>query len=172
MKKHFLYAFLAASFGFLVLAAPTAFANAPSPDSHAGTTNREASANTEVVGAVPEGAAQSVFTVPFMFAAGDSVLPAGTYTVAPMDDDVQLLRIVSKDGRQHAIVPTVWGRGANNDPLSRGLFQFKSYGGDEVMTSIALPGESVRSVVMSKKTLEKDLVAMARIRFKTETHTN
>ncbi len=172
MKKRLVYGFLAASFGFLVLAVPSVFANEPSPNNRAGTVDREASGNIEVGGIVAEGTAQAEFTVPFMFAAGSTVLPSGTYTVAPIGDDLQMLRIVSKDGHQYAVVPTLWGRGVNNDPMGRGRFVFSNYGGAEVLTALALPGEAARSVVLSKKTLEKDLATMARIRFRTETHTN
>jgi hypothetical protein len=169
MKKRFVYSFLAGSFALLMVAVSSASANAPSPDNRPRSSNLESSGMTEIGGGVMiEGTGNAMLSVPFMFAVGGSVLPSGTYRVAPMGDDPQMLQLISNDGRRHALVGTVWGRGANTDARGRAVFTFKDYAGDEVLTAVALPDDYVRSIVMPGKTLEKDLRTMALIRFRTE----
>ena len=48
-----------------------------------------------------------VVTVPFAFTAGNTQLPAGTYTVRSIEDDPSVLAIESQDGRQNKIVLTL-----------------------------------------------------------------
>ncbi len=168
MKTRFGYGLLAASVGVLALTATSLFANAPA--NQPGSTARAAISNEGAGGGdyavVYEGADQAVVKVPFMFAAGGAVLPSGTYRVAPESDNPDLLQIRSDDGRRQAIVETLLEGATNNTQHAR--FLFKDYQGSAVLSAVALPGARMRSIPISSKTLEKDLQAMARIRFRTE----
>ncbi len=155
---------LLASVGMMVLASASLYANAPASAGRSGGEDTDLSGG--MVAVVYEGADQSVVNVPFMFAAGGSVLPSGKYKVAPDRDDPELLRIVSDDGSHQALVGTLWERGTNAS--QHASFLFKDYSGARVLSAVALPGEGVRSIPMPARTLEKDLRTMAQIRFRTE----
>ncbi len=165
MKKRFVYGLLAACAGMFFLTAPSVLANNLSPNERADA-SRDGSAMGVAV--VSEGAGSAVMKVPFMFAVGGDVLPSGTYRVAPQGDDAEMLQIANVDNHKQALVGTLWERASNVGQQAR-LF-FKDYNGAEILAAVSLPGESVRSIPMSEKTVEKDLRAMALIRFRTETY--
>jgi hypothetical protein len=106
---------------------------------------------------------QAILRVPFQFVAGNTVLPAGTYTVRAGESDPAVLWIVSTNGRRVSIVATNFGGRLN--ARSRPLFQFRKYGDAYLLAQVAMPGESVRQVPLPENVVEQDLVKVARLRY-------
>ena len=110
---------------------------------------------------------EAVLRAPFPFVAGDSVLPAGTYTVRADSSDPAVLWITSADGRTAVVVDTNWGNGDENDG-SKALFRFRKYGQSYLLSRIAMPGEDAREIPLSKGQVERDLVKMATARYEAQ----
>lgn len=74
------------------------------------------------------------FSTKFPFTAGSAKLPAGTYTVKPMEGDPSVLKLTSADGQTSTLVET---RTADElaEP-SKGEVTFRKYGSSYVLNAI------------------------------------
>jgi hypothetical protein len=163
MKTHTLGVTLAAGVALLLFAAPPSYANkaAPSVDHP-----KEHGSSVGIDGGVwSEGPATATVNVPFLFAVGNEVLPPGKYTVTVDSDDAAMVRIVSADGRNTAVVATLFG--ARVDERASARFAFKRYGdADYVLSAVVIPGESVRQIPVTKRELTDELAKLALVHYK------
>jgi hypothetical protein len=164
MTRRVVEMFVAVSLVVLVVATPPLFAN------RATAAQRDAEAHARESGDVSapgvtwsEGADLVVLEVPFMFAVGSDVLPAGTYTVARESDNPEVLRITDASGRRGTFVDTRWSGLWNNGVHA--VVTFRDYGGDHVLTAVALPGEDTQTIPLTKKALVEDVSRMAAARY-------
>jgi hypothetical protein len=90
----------------------------------------------------------AIVKVPFSFVAGNTILPAGSYRVAPLTLGGDVMSIVSVKGGPGAELLT---ENLGDARLSGSAhFQFKEYGGHYFLAAITIPGETVRGVVLSQ----------------------
>jgi hypothetical protein len=78
---------------------------------------------------------RQTFVVPFEFSVGQKVLPAGEYTVT---GETQILRIQSKDGKEHVIALPLRTRVSAQWPRESKLM-FKRYGDRYYLSQVWLP---------------------------------
>jgi hypothetical protein len=162
MKKHTLGVSLAAGVALLLLAAPSSYAErafyGQSPD------HGSVGVPGVVWSRAPEVAS---VTVPFVFAAGDEVLQPGKYTVTVDSDDPTVVRLVSADGRHVATLVTQFG--SRIDQRSSATFAFRRYGRtDYVLSSVGMPGDSLRRIPTTRSELTEDLAKLAMIRYESQ----
>jgi hypothetical protein len=162
MKKHTLGVSLAAGFVLLLFAAPPSYADRAA---QAADHEHQDHGSVGVAGVVWSAAPQATtVNVPFLFAVGDEVLPPGRYTVAVDSGDASVVRLVSADGRNTATVMTLFG--ARVDERTNARFAFKRYGPtDYVLSAVAIPGDSVRQIPVTKRELTDELAKLAMARY-------
>jgi hypothetical protein len=165
MKKRFGYALLSVAAGLLLTASPL-YANTAAAKQKYANTKADGGPGEAGAAAFFEGPSQAVVKIPFMFAVDGKVLPSGEYALSHEGDNLSLLRISSVNGSHQAIVPTVSEGGINS--WSDARLVFNDFSGVEVLSAVALPGDEVRSISTSRRTLERDVQAMALVRFRTE----
>jgi|WetSurMetagenome_2_1015567.scaffolds.fasta_scaffold43572_4 hypothetical protein len=98
--------------------------------------------------------------VPFAFVVGNTVLPAGQYTVRASWSNPSLVWIVSPRGRHVAAVDTTWG----GWPVAKADLKFAVYGRTHFLSRIDLPGEGPRRVALTPKEVEGELARLAAVR--------
>ncbi|HXB23073.1 MAG TPA: hypothetical protein VNV88_16910 [Candidatus Solibacter sp.] len=79
------------------------------------------------------------FETPFAFYAGDTKMPAGSYTVSQPDDDAQVLLIKSADGAHSAVIEYVPAE--SEIAATRSEITFNQYGTTDFLNHISLQGE-------------------------------
>ncbi len=97
--------------------------------------------------------------VPFRFVVGESVLPAGRYTVHPGDVDGAVVWFVSPNGHHVAVTATQWG-GPSFEGNSAHL-RFRVYGTTHFLSSIQIPGEASRFLPLPRSNVENELARLA-----------
>ncbi len=162
---------MAAGLALLVLAVPSYAENAAPQDAAAMRANDGAGRDITSIGAPAGGWTEApgpvIVNMPFMFAAGDTVLPPGKYTVTVDNDDPTLVRLVSANGHNVATLYTVLSRSTTDG--TKAHFAFKEYGqADYVLSAVSLPGDSVRVVPLSKRQVTRELEKLAMARLKSQ----
>ncbi len=113
---------------------------------------------------------EAVVRVPFQFVAGDAVLPPGRYLVKADSDDPTVLWVTSSDGRHASVFPTNWG-GPESD-AARAYLQFRKYGHAYLLSEIVMPGEDAREIPLAASQVDRDLVKVAKLKYRSEHHAN
>ncbi len=79
----------------------------------------------------------STVKVPFQFIVGDTVLPAGLYSVTTIGEGLNMLCVRSEDGKS---VATAIVNLADPSKLSNTKFEFNKVGGQYFLSSVSRPG--------------------------------
>ena len=93
------------------------------------------------------------FDAPSAFYAGDTQMPAGSYTVTQPDEGSPILLIEDADGSHAAFVEFTQGQSA--DPHAQTNVTFKKYGDAEFLDSIAIAGQRSEMQILPDR-LEQD----------------
>jgi hypothetical protein len=97
--------------------------------------------------------------VPFRFAVGTAILPAGNYEIRTSDVDPAVIWFTSPNGRHVAVAATEWGGGGFQGDHAE--LQFAVYGHTHFLSKIEVPGEDGRSVSLTKDEIALDLSRVA-----------
>jgi hypothetical protein len=99
--------------------------------------------------------------IPFGFNVGDSRLPAGEYTVSPLDARTgDVLVISSVDGRQQIFVQTSAAESAN--PAGENKLVFRCYGNQHYLSQIWIGEQAVRHI-LAVNNREREMARSARV---------
>jgi hypothetical protein len=103
---------------------------------------------------------QVTFDAPFAFYAGDSELPAGSYTMIP-DDSTNVLLIKSDDGSRSAYVE--YEVVDSDTPPSDTEITFNKYGNSDFLNGITVKGEeSTMRILPSRSEQDSAKTAVAK----------
>lgn len=98
----------------------------------------------------------AVVKVPFQFIAGDRLMPAGTYRIAPDAQDPTLLAISDVNGKgPGAFTSTVWT--GSQSKGTKVQVQFKNVDGHYFLWQVAIPSAGDRAVPINKMGAERVL---------------
>jgi len=113
-----------------------------------------------LVGLSPAYAQESVakFTAPFQFIVGETVLPAGSYSVTTVQHHPGVMWFQSEDGKSVASVffntTGPWSKNTN------ALFSFQRYGGHYFLAAVNIPGGNTRELALPKQRVEAMLAKL------------
>jgi hypothetical protein len=102
--------------------------------------------------AIPAGAqidTQVTFDSPFAFYAGNSKLPAGSYTLTQPDADEQVLLIESKDGSYSVLLQ--YQPEESNAPSAKTEITFNKYGETEFLSGVSVQGQDSGMQILQTK---------------------
>ena len=88
------------------------------------------------------------FQAPFAFYAGNSKLPAGSYTVTQPDDNAELLLIESADG-SHSVFVEYVADGSDTAPAKTEV-TFNKYANADFLSRISVEGQYSMQILASK----------------------
>jgi hypothetical protein len=102
-----------------------------------------------LAGAMPAYAQGNVskVNVPFPFIVGDTVLPAGSYTVTTPSDGVLAIQSATSQAVATALVQPTGGELSKN---TNALFSFAKMGGQYFLAQVSLPGAEARTLPLPK----------------------
>jgi hypothetical protein len=86
------------------------------------------------------------FSTTFPFTVGNTKLPAGSYSIRPLDDDSNVMEISSADGKTSALFETRTTELPNTP--SKGEVVFKKYGDNYVLSEIYEPGSKTGAMTI------------------------
>jgi hypothetical protein len=86
------------------------------------------------------------FSTTFPFTAGNTKLPAGSYSIRPLDDDSEIMEISSADGKTSALFETMTAELPRTP--SKGEVVFKKYGDSYVLSEIYEPGSKLGAMTI------------------------
>ncbi len=102
-----------------------------------------------LAGAMPASAQSlSKVNVPFQFVVGDSVLPAGNYTVTSLAHNPDVVAIQSADGKSVATVLVTPSGELTKQPHA--TFSFAKIGGRYFLSAVSVPGAGTRTLLLPK----------------------
>jgi hypothetical protein len=122
-----------------------------------------ATATLAVVGASAASADEVVMTnvkVPFAFIVGDARLPAGDYTVRQASAGLDVLEIVSVDGRHAALITTV---PSTPDPADKNEVVFEKVGQEHFLSRIEPSDGNDREIILTPHIMEREIVKAGRV---------
>jgi hypothetical protein len=121
-----------------------------------------AAAAIAVVGASAASADEVVITnlkVPFAFIVGGVRLPAGDYSVREASTGLDVVKIVSDDGRHSALVATV---PSEPDPADKNEVVFAKVGRDHFLSRIESSDGNDREIILTPSIMEREIVKAGR----------
>ena len=86
------------------------------------------------------------FSTSFPFTVGNTKLPAGSYSIRPLDDESEVMEISSADGKMSALFETMTAELPKTP--SKGEVIFKKYGDSYVLGEIYEPGSRVGALIL------------------------
>ena len=101
---------------------------------------------------------RAVADVPFQFAVGENILPAGKYFVE-VNTAVNRIQLVSEDGATRVSMTT--HRGDRPVPSDRAALVFKRYGTSRFLGQVAVSGDT-GSYELARTRAEKELARVSR----------
>ncbi len=108
-------------------------------------------------------AAQSdpaVVKVPFQFIVGDRLMPAGTYRIASDPTDRTLITIEELGGKGASVFAETNWTGNSTEYGAKVNVQFKNVDGHYFLAEVAIPGDNVRAVTLTKADAERALARL------------
>ncbi|MCU1310468.1 MAG: hypothetical protein JWO20_1593 [Candidatus Angelobacter sp.] len=102
------------------------------------------------------------FDAPFAFYAGNSKLPAGSYTVTHSPDNFDVLELENADHSQSAFVECMTVD-ANTAPSSDTEVTFNKYGKTDFLSHISLQGDSAEIEILRSKAEQNAAQAAAAV---------
>jgi hypothetical protein len=121
-----------------------------------------AAAAIAIVGASAARADEVVITnlkVPFAFIVGDVRLPAGDYSVREASTGLDVVKIVSVDGRHSALVATV---PSAPDPADKNEVVFEKVGEEHFLSRIEPSDGNDRQIILTPSIMEREIVKAGR----------
>jgi hypothetical protein len=102
-----------------------------------------------LAGAMPASAQSlSKVNVPFQFVVGDSVLPAGNYTVSSLAHNSDVVAIQSVDGK--SVVTVLVMPSGELTKQAHATFSFAKIGGRYFLSEVSIPGSGSRTLLLPK----------------------
>jgi hypothetical protein len=98
--------------------------------------------------------------VPFKFIVGGTLLPAGSYRISAQTQDAAILLVSNLDRKDigaMAVTQALVNPSSNDGTVH---VAFKNYGGQYFLSTVSMPGEDSRVVVLSQASAEQMLAKL------------
>ena len=102
---------------------------------------------------------QVVASVPFPFIAGDTLMPAGEYSVTVASDDMSVWAITSVDGRHHVLISTIAASPARTQTPPELVFD--KFANQYFLAKVVVDGSDEREIPLKPAKMEHEIIRVA-----------